>query len=75
MVKLGLVMGSVMPRPRARPRVKVVLPVPTSPTSSITRVLGPVSRLAKFLPKSSIACSEVICIEQLYHKTGKVATG
>ena len=36
MVKLGLVTGSLTPKPSARPRVKVVLPAPTSPTSSIT---------------------------------------
>lgn len=35
MVKLGLVIGSVIPRPLARPRVKVVLPAPTSPISSM----------------------------------------
>ena len=36
MVKLGLVIGFEMPRPLARPRTKVVLPAPTSPTSSMT---------------------------------------
>ena len=35
MVKLGLVIGCEIPRPFARPRTKVVLPAPTSPTSSI----------------------------------------
>lgn len=37
MVKEGEVTGSVMPRPRARAFVKVVLPAPTSPTSSRQR--------------------------------------
>ena len=36
MVKLGLVIGDLMPRPLARPRTKVVLPAPTSPISSMT---------------------------------------
>ena len=35
-MKLGLVTGSLIPRPEARPLVKVVLPAPTSPTSSMT---------------------------------------
>lgn len=35
-VKLGLVTESPAPRPSARPRVKVVLPAPTSPMSSMT---------------------------------------
>ena len=54
MVKLGLVTGSWIPKPSARPRTKVVLPAPTSPTSSITRGCF----LANFLPKSNISCSE-----------------
>ena len=56
MVKLGLVMGSVMSRPVARPRTKVVLPAPTSPMSSMT--VGVLTCLANCLPKSSISCSE-----------------
>ena len=58
MVKLGLVMGSVMPRPAARPRVKVVLPAPTSPMSSMT--FG--HFLANCLPRSNISFSEAIFI-------------
>lgn len=60
MVKLGLVMDSLMPKPAARPRVKVVLPVPTSPMSSI--IAGAVIFLANLRPKSSISCSEFIFI-------------
>ena len=52
-------MGSLTPRPSARPRVKVVLPAPTSPMSSMTWLF---SDLAKFLPKSSISCSDLIII-------------
>lgn len=52
-------MGSLMSRPSARPRVKVVLPAPTSPMSSTTWLF---SDLAKFLPKSSISCSDLIII-------------
>lgn len=37
-VKLGLVIGAFTPKPAARPRVKVVLPAPTSPMSSMTLV-------------------------------------
>lgn len=64
MVKLGLVIGSAAPRPVARPRVKVVLPAPTSPISSIT--IGyrcvEVKFLAKLEPKSNISCSVLIII-------------
>ncbi len=60
MVKLGLVIGSLMPRPLARPRVKVVLPAPTSPMSSITA--GNLRVLAKFSPKFNISCSDLIFI-------------
>ena len=60
MVKLGLVIGSLMPRPLARPRVKVVLPAPTSPISSI--MAGNSRVLAKFSPKANISCSDLIFI-------------
>ncbi len=64
MVKLGLVIGVSILRPAARPRVKVVLPEPTSPINSKTvaesddfdRVF------AKLAPKSSISCSDLIII-------------
>lgn len=56
MVKLGLVTGSVMPSPVARPRTKVVLPAPTSPTSSI--IMDDSILLAKLAPQSNISCSE-----------------
>ena len=44
-VKLGLVTEPPASRPSARPRVKVVLPAPTSPMSSMTIVFlaGPAS--------------------------------
>lgn len=64
MVKLGLVTVDETPRPSARPRTKVVLPVPTSPISSM-RILEEVCQLrvlAKVLPKFSISCSELIFI-------------
>lgn len=64
MVKLGLVTGSVTPRPIASPRVKVVLPEPTSPTNSIivAEDWEWVSFFAKFVPKSIISCSDLIII-------------
>lgn len=64
MVKLGLVTGSVIPRPLARPRVKVVLPVPTSPMSSMTAAefCEDLNFLAKFLPNASMSFSEAIFI-------------
>lgn len=58
MVKLGLVIGCEIPRPFARPRTKVVLPAPTSPTSSIIFESSDIMFLAKLAPKSSISCSE-----------------
>ena len=58
MVKLGLVTGSLMPRPLARPRTKVVLPAPTSPISSMMRG----EFLAKDSPSANISCSELILI-------------
>ena len=61
MVKLGLVTGSLTPRPLASPRVKVVLPVPTSPMSSRTFGLLLVNRFfANSSPKDSISDSELI---------------
>lgn len=61
MVKLGLVTGAAMPKPVARPRTKVVLPAPTSPTSSM--ILDDLAiLLAKLAPKSNISCSEWMSI-------------
>ncbi len=44
MVKLGLVIGSLIFKPAARPRVKVVLPEPTSPISSMIWFVWPFFR-------------------------------
>lgn len=54
--------GVVIPRPLARPRVKVVLPAPTSPISSMMRAwpLAGGRFLAKLAPKSRRADSESI---------------
>ena len=51
-MKLGLVMGSLTPRPLARPRTKVVFPAPTSPMSSMTFWAGPA---AAFSPVVAVA--------------------
>ena len=70
MVKLGLVTDSATPRPVARPRVKVVLPVPTSPMSSRMRAVSGRLKLscsAKVWPNSSMAASEGIFIIIYYN--------
>ena len=67
-VKDGEVTASLMPRPLARPRVKVVLPAPTSPSSSITS--GADNDLAIFSPNSNICCSELTNMTIFYHIFG-----
>jgi len=55
-VKVGLVILLSIPRPRAIPRVKTVLPVPSVPDSEITAPA--LSTDASFLPISIVSFSD-----------------
>ena len=65
MVNEGEVTGVWMFRPWARPRVRVVLPVPTSPINSKTTGVSRFS--ASWAPKESIACSDLRMIFSILH--------
>ena len=64
-VKDGDVTSVVTPKPRAMPRVSVVLPTPTSPSSSI--ITGALSVRPSFSPYLSISVSEWTNMNIFYH--------
>ena len=64
-VKDGDVTSAVTPKPRAMPRVSVVLPTPTSPSNSI--ITGALSVRPRFSPYLSISVSEWTNMNIFYH--------
>src|ERR1019366_7485833 len=58
MLNVGLVMGSVMPRPRARPCTNVVLPTPRSPCSA--RVQSGGSAAASSMARAWVSAAEAV---------------
>lgn len=61
-MKLGLVTGSLIPRPEARPLVKVVLPAPTSPISSMTTASVGFVVFFPFKDDESVSFADIVCI-------------
>src|SRR5438477_451133 len=57
-VNVGLVTDSVMPKPRAKPWTKVVLPAPRSPWSA--SVLSGGSAVANFAAKARVSSAEAV---------------